>query len=130
VQSASGVIGYPNTPPANNASRSMNNLWHYIGTFPFKKGANYSVEMSNEGSDAEKVIIADAIRVGDGMGTVKGGNGQASGRPRWEEASVAYTDWMGVPSWLRSGDVTRRPLYSIYRGVDAYVAIHSDAGGG
>lgn len=130
VESASNAGSYPNNPPGSGASRSMNDLWHYVGTFPFKKGVNYSVELSNEGADADKVIIADAIRIGDGMGSVKGGNGSASGRPRWEEASVPYIDWLGAPSWLRTGDVARRPLYSIYRGVDAYVAIHSDAGGG
>lgn len=121
---------YPNIPPGSEAPMRANDLWHYLGTFPFEKGVTYSVELTNEGSDAEKVVIADAIRVGAGDGFVKGGDGQPSGRPRWEEASVPYIEWVGAPDWLKVGDVSGRPLYSIYRGVDAYFALHTNAGGG
>ncbi|MFP4598020.1 MAG: hypothetical protein ACLFVJ_07200, partial [Persicimonas sp.] len=121
---------YPNIPPGADADGGANNLWRYLGTFPFRAGVTYSVELGNEGSDSEKVVIADAIRVGAGDGFVAGGDGQPSGRPRWEEASVPYLEWVGAPDWLKVGDVSGRPLYSIYRGVDAYVSLHTNAGGG
>jgi uncharacterized protein (TIGR03382 family) len=121
---------YPNIPPGTDASRLANDVWHYVGTFPFEANTTYSVRLTNQGSDSNKVVIADAIRVGAGQGHVHGGNGQPSGRPRWEEASVPYIDWVGAPDWLKVGDVSGRPLYAIYRGVDAYFALHTNAGGG
>ncbi|AWV91233.1 N-acetylmuramoyl-L-alanine amidase [Bradymonas sediminis] len=121
---------YPNNPPGSNATRAANDLWHYIGTFPFKKGVSYSVKLKNSGSSTDKVVIADALRVGAGEGFVKGGNGQPSGRPRWEEASTPYLEWLGVPDWMKVGDVSGRPLYAVYQGVDAYLALHTNAGGG
>ncbi len=121
---------YPNIPPGSEADVSSNDLWHYLGTYPFEKGVDYTIELSNDGSDDQKVVIADAVRVGAGEGFIKGGNGQPSGRPRWEEASVPYIKWVGAPDWIRVNDVSERPLYSIYRGVDAYFALHTNAGGG
>ena len=121
---------YPNNPPGTDATRAANDLWHYIGTFPFKKGDSYSVALSNEGANGEKVVIADALRVGAGDGFITGPTGAISGRPRWEEASVPYIDWLGAPGWLQVGDVSGRPLYAIYQGVDAYLALHTNAGGG
>lgn len=124
------TANYPNNPPGADAGRTVNDLWHYVGTFPFKEGVSYSVKLSNSGSSNERVVVADALRVGAGEGFVEGANGQPSGRPRWEEASVPYIDWLGTPSWMQVGDVSGRPLYSIYRGVDAYLALHTNAGGG
>lgn len=121
---------YPNNPPGSEATRAANDLWHYIGTFPFKKGEAYSVSLSNDGANAEKVVIADALRVGAGQGFITGPTGEVSGRPRWEEASVPYIEWLGAPQWLQIGDVSGRPLYAIYQGVDAYLALHTNAGGG
>ncbi|QDG50268.1 hypothetical protein FIV42_05840 [Persicimonas caeni] len=121
---------YPNIPPGADAARTLNDVWHYVGTFPFEANKTYAISLSNKGGDAEKVVIADAMRIGAGQGFVHGGNGAPSGRPRWEEASVPYIEWVGAPDWLKVGDVSGRPLYAIYRGVDAYFALHTNAGGG
>ena len=121
---------YPNIPPGTDAARTYNDVWHYVGTFPFEAGTTYSIRLSSKGGDTEKVVIADAMRIGAGQGFVRGGNGTSSGRPRWEEASVPYIEWVGAPDWLKVGDVSGRPRYAIYRGVDAYFALHTNAGGG
>ncbi|MFU8803887.1 MAG: hypothetical protein ACNA8W_08780 [Bradymonadaceae bacterium] len=117
---------YPNTPPPTTATHRQNELWHYLGTYPFRKHDTYEVSLSNLGEDAEKVVIADAIRVGAGYGDTTGTNGQPSGRLRWEESANTFLEWLGVPAWMKVGDVAIRPLYAIYRGVDAYVSVHTN----
>ena len=68
----------------------VGNGWVYLGTYHFAAGSSAtegSVEISNQGT-AGKVVIADAIRFGNGMGdsTVSGGP-SISGYPREDENS-------------------------------------------
>lgn len=67
----------------------VGNGWIYLGEYYFNAGsnaANGSVVISNlRGSATGSVIIADAIRFGNGMGSVNRGGG-VSGYPREEES--------------------------------------------
>ena len=76
--------------------------WIYLGTFPFEKGINPdsgSVTLSNEAESPNRVITADALRFGGGMGIVSR-NGKTSGRPRYMEGSRYYLQTMGMPDTL------------------------------
>ena len=117
---------YPNTPPPSDATVAAADLWHYLGTFPFRAGETSAVVLSNQSTETEVVVIADAVHVGGGLGTVEGTTGATSGRPRWEESASTFLEWLGVPGWLKVGDVSTRPLYSIYRGVDFYFSVHTN----
>ena len=68
----------------------VGNGWIYLGQYYFNAGSNAnvgSVVISNlRGSPAGSVIIADAIRFGNGMGSIDRGGG-VSGYPREDECS-------------------------------------------
>jgi hypothetical protein len=71
--------------------------WVYLGTYHFDGGSSPtagSVQISNEGA-AGKVVIADSIRFGNGMGDMRDGpsglgTGAISGYPREDEASLMW----------------------------------------
>lgn len=83
--------------------------WVYLGTFEFDKGSSGYVSLDNgtpKGSRnaAGKIITADAVRFGGGMGCIARGaepsdtTGQApsvSGRPRYLEGARYWLQWAG-----------------------------------
>ncbi|MGE0713414.1 MAG: N-acetylmuramoyl-L-alanine amidase [Planctomycetota bacterium] len=102
--------------------------WTFLGLFHFERGTSGKVVLTNEGGDASKVVIADAVRFGGGVG--------ASGAPRWRESAKAFLATKGFAS--ASGDVTIRPIYGTWlAGGDTtqwrrdfvYVALHTNASG-
>ncbi len=61
--------------------------WIWLGNYYFAAGAGGYVEISNQATTTS-TVVADAIRFGNGMGTVVGtGPGTISGYPRDEECS-------------------------------------------
>jgi hypothetical protein len=71
--------------------RRVGKGWVYLGEYHFERGREGYVEVTNKVDDAADadgahVVIADAIRFGNGMGDVNRGGG-ISGHPREEEAS-------------------------------------------
>lgn len=101
--------------------------WIYLGTFRFEKGLNPEngrVELSNRSEESGKQVSVDAVRFGGGMGNVVRGKLQemerlqklrsekgfaidssewlpfASKRPRYQEASRYYLQYIGMPDSL------------------------------
>lgn len=125
--------------------------WRYIGTYPFAAGQTARVLLTNQSSASDCRVVADAIRIGGGMGSEPGDTPVgyvSSGRPRWEEASRYWAKYQGAPpsvydpvqepcsSYGESDgcdDVTARPRYAEWEtssnpGEDAvYVSWHSNA---
>jgi hypothetical protein len=87
----------------------VGNGWIYLGEYHFNAGANAavgSVVVSNlRGTAPGSVVIADAIRFGNGMGTVDRGGG-VSGYPR-EDESMRY--------WLQA-NLAQGQATSLYEG--------------
>ena len=82
--------------------RMKSGTWVYLGTFSFDEGVNPDmarVDLSNLSSDPGKVISADAVRFGGGMGSISRG-GQTSGRPRFTEGARYYMQFAGMPDTL------------------------------
>lgn len=76
--------------------------WIYLGTFNFPEGQNAElarVELSNQSTAAGRIVTADAVRFGGGMGNVAR-EGQTSGRPRFTEAARYYLQYDGMPDTL------------------------------
>src|SRR5690606_14370051 len=75
----------------------VGNGWDYLGTYHFDGGSSSeagSGQVSNEGA-AGKVVIADAVRFGNGMGDLREGSGgigtgTVSGYPREDESSYYW----------------------------------------
>lgn len=123
--------------------------WVYLGTYHFTAGTSSSVQISNESSAGGSVVIADAIRFGNGMGDVKDGpagigaaSGTISGYPREDENSIMWL-WRAVgtgvsPSTiLGTSNVSAPSRMAEYMNADrnpfgtsVYIGFHSNAGGG
>jgi N-acetylmuramoyl-L-alanine amidase len=115
-----------NTAPVDWIPEAHAN-WHYLGTFPFAPDRMHRVTVRATGTSG-KVAIADAIRVGSWESGVAI-SGTATGGKRWEDGAWAYLTGMNAPTWVRTEDVTARPLYAAWVGADAYFALHTNAGG-
>lgn len=114
-----------------------NMTWNHLGDFWFDGGSNAVVVLDNKSPVPFRVVIADAVRVGAGMGSIARG-GSVSRQPRWKECSRYWAQYAGAPSSVwnsttgedNSDDVTCRPRFAEWRGADAYISLHTNAGGG
>ncbi|MFZ5519383.1 MAG: fibronectin type III domain-containing protein [Candidatus Zhuqueibacterota bacterium] len=78
------------------------NTWLYLGQFKFEKGfnpANGKVTIENRSAHPGKIISADAVRFGGGMGNIVRG-GCVSGYPRFAEGARYYLQYAGMPDSL------------------------------
>lgn len=90
--------------------RMVGKGWVYLGNYHFEAGTEGYVEISNRANEPgvqNPVVIADAIRFGNGMGDVVTGSG-ISGYSREDEGSVYWIQRMagqGASSiiWERNG---------------------------
>lgn len=109
-------------------------LWNHLGEFYFAQGGDNHVRLSNQSDEAGTTVSADAIRLGGGMGDVRGNyHTMTSGHPRWEEGARPWVQYQGANSSVYgSGDVSARSRFAdweYYSGEDAlYVSWHSNAG--
>ena len=71
--------------------------WVYLGTFPFQANQEAWVEISNLGSDTTRYVVADALWVGGGTGTVDFGGG-TSGQTFWEQSAQVQSREFSLPS--------------------------------
>ncbi|MDR1861366.1 MAG: xanthan lyase [Bacteroidales bacterium] len=129
--------------------------WVFLGYFMFDKGKNERcrIVLSNKSSENNRIITADAVKIGGGMGNVaRGATPEISGYPRYTEGARYWLQWAGIPDsvyrWTKDGrdytdDYQSRGLWVNYmaggssvnprqRGgnvpFDAVLAFHSDAG--
>ena len=78
--------------------RRVGKGWVWLGSFPFSKGEDGYVEIASRVedeslADGQHVVVADAVRFGNGLGDLNRGNG-ISGYPREEEASLYWIERM------------------------------------
>ncbi len=133
------------THPGGVIDRSIDqtvhgSTWVYLETLWLEEGPDsLKVELVGDGT-AGRWLSADAVRIGGGMGDVER-YGTLTGRPRWEEGAILYTQWNGAPTSSYNpyggsdgSDPSARSRYAAWRsppGEDAvYLSWHSNAGGG
>lgn len=78
----------------------VGNGWVYLGSYHMDAGTSSSVVISNEAGTTGKVVIADAIRFGNGMGDINRGGG-ISGHSREDESTLYWIEaqaGQGTPS--------------------------------
>jgi len=129
--------------------RMVGKGWVYLGTYHFNAGASGNVQISNQSTAGGSVVIADAIRFGNGMGDVKDGpngvghsSGTISGYPREDENSLMWL-WRAVgqgnsPAAVTGGGNVSAPSRMAEHmnananpfGTAVYIGFHSNAGGG
>ncbi len=110
------------------------NTWRFLGLYRFnagRDGACGSLEISNQGSDPTKYVIADAVRFGGGLGDYVDG-GSTSGWPRWEESGRYFGVFMGHTD-TPYGTVSAMPRYAKWESESwedsVYVSWHTNATG-
>ncbi len=88
------------------------NTWIYLGTFKFEKGKKklQGVVLSNQSKDENKIVSADAVRFGGGMGIVER-EGTTSRRPKFVEGSRYWLQYAGMPDTL---------IYNLNKNSDDY----------
>ncbi len=128
--------------------------WEYLGNFKFDKGfnpANDKVVLSNQSNNPGKIVSADAVRFGGGMGLIERG-GNTSNRPKYLEASRYYLQYAGLPdslydfnksnddynddkqdrskyvNYLNGGSVNDKNSNGLKIPIDLSLALHTDAG--
>jgi len=119
--------------------------WIFLGFFDFAKGLNEQgkIVLTNISKDKGKILTADAVKIGGGMGNIARGEPlEPSGRPRYVEGSRYWLQWAGLPdsvyNWTKgekdyTDDYQSRGLWVNYLihsnvPVDAVLAFHTDAG--
>ncbi len=100
------------TTPLTITQARDNSNWRFVGSYPFLGGQAASVRLSNQSSTPGLTVLADAIRIGGGVGDVSVQGAPSSGKPRWEEQAMQYARWVGVPNVDSLNDVIVRPIYS------------------
>jgi hypothetical protein len=131
-----GHAGGATIAPVNQ--KAHGSTWRYLGTYYFRAGTDGAITLSNASSGPGDVVIADAIRLGGGMGSIARGS-VTSGKPRWEEAARYFAEYQGAPPAVydplttgedNSDDVTARPRYSEWEqepGEDSvYISWHTN----
>lgn len=76
--------------------------WIYLGTFKFHKTAppdSAKIVLQNKSNYYGKLVTADAVRFGGGMGNIIRG-GRVSGYPRFAEGARYYLQYLGMPDTL------------------------------
>ena len=131
--------------------RMVGNGWVYLGTYHFNSGrsaAEGSVQISNHSTAGGAVVLADAIRFGNGMGDLRWSNsgigtGNISGYPREDEGSLPWV-WRGLGQGVTmpsdvvgTSNVTASTRMAEHMtpasnpfGSSLLVSFHSNAGGG
>lgn len=118
--------------------QTLDNLtWGHLGNFWFTPAQGARITLSNL-SAAPGVCVADTVRLGGGLGSLVRG-GTTSNQARWREAARYWTQFAGAPSTVwdsisggqdNDDDVTARPRFAEWRTADAFVSLHTNAGGG
>ncbi len=128
--------------------------WVYLGTFRFKKGKDPNmgmVELDNSSSEPGKLVSADAVRFGGGMGNIVRGREEqlkklydlrekegwnvdpaawitfTSQRPRYQEAARYFLQYAGFPDSLVYSLNRTKVDYS-NRGADAALYASRESG--
>jgi len=114
VRHASGETGF-------RVNQKMGGgTWIYLGTFDFTEGREWSVMLDNivpAGKASGKVVTADAVKIGGGMGKIARGPADTptdewttSGLPSYIEGALYWEQWAGVDTTVTrnwEGDYTQ-----------------------
>lgn len=105
----------------------------YLGEYYFKTSAPAVVTFNSQFA-ADKIAVADVLRIGGGLDTVPI-DGSPTNEELWKSSAFQYQKFLNRPGTVArlSGgyneDVTTRPHAANYEMVDAFVSVHNNATG-
>lgn len=124
--------------------------WMYLGEFFVDATDGLTVTLTG-GDKSSGKIVADAVKLGGGMGTIER-EGQCSGYRRWTEGARYWLQYAGAPvsvyspeesdtdygddircrpnwvNWISGGSVKNPRMPGLNIPVDLSLALHTDAG--
>ncbi|MBK8100693.1 MAG: N-acetylmuramoyl-L-alanine amidase [Planctomycetes bacterium] len=112
--------------------------WVWLGEYWFTVAGGARVTLDNRSAIAGRVVIADAVRIGAGRGSIVRGSG-TSNQLRWRESARYQAQFNGAPATVydsiaggedNDDDVTTRPRFAEWRTADLFFSLHTNAGGG
>jgi len=99
-----------------SVNQSMNGgTWLYLGHFYFDKGRNnkYKVTLTNLSADEGKMITADAVKFGGGMGNIaRSPTESGSALPFLSKDSLNFANVLSKPSLVYEPEVSHYPRYT------------------
>ncbi|WP_332455594.1 golvesin C-terminal-like domain-containing protein [Petrimonas sp.] len=125
--------------------------WIFLGNFDFEEGTSHRITLSNRSKRTGKVVTADAVKIGGGMGNIARFS-SPSGYPRYAEGARYWMQWAGVPdtiynrtegkndytddyasrgvwvNWLAGGSSVLPDAKGLNIPLDLAFAFHTDAG--
>ena len=114
-QHRAGTVYHPSCRRGNHNRRQSNNgggTWIYLGNFKFTahEQAHERIVLTNQSNKSGKIITADAIKIGGGMGNIARSplespypiEAETSGYPRFTEAARYWLQWAGIPDSIYS----------------------------
>jgi N-acetylmuramoyl-L-alanine amidase len=120
------------------ADQTKDNLsWVHLGNYWFRPAEGARITLTNATSNGS-VVIADTVRLGGGLGSIVRGGG-TSNQQRWRECARYWAQFAGAPATVYDSiaggqdaddDVTTRPYFAEWRTADAFLSLHTNAGGG
>ena len=106
--------------------------WRFLGFFRFDPSdppSRRAVVLEPTVEEPGLVLVADAVRIGGGMGSIADG-GSTSGRPRWEESGLYFAPFMGCDA-CATNTVTAMPRYAAWENEawedPVYLSWHTNA---
>jgi N-acetylmuramoyl-L-alanine amidase len=117
------------TPITLTQARDSSN-WRFIGNYPFYGSVSARIALNNQSATPGVAVLADAVRIGGGIGDTSVAGAPVSNKPRWEEQARQYAQWAGLPNVDNTNDVIVRPIYAEWEkeaGEDAvYISWHTN----
>lgn len=124
--------------------------WIFLGYFNFDKGNGHKITLSNKSSHAGRIVTADAIKIGGGMGNIArmphpegfegentkssdtqtakktvipkiGYSPEISGYPRYAEGARYWMQWAGVPDSVYNRTESKNDYTDDYAGRGVWV---------
>lgn len=126
--------------PSSFGISSTDGRWDFMGFYYFGAGTA-SVTLTNyaPAADSTQVVVADAIRLGGGVGSLTPltCSGSTIKKPWYQAAAEYWTKYNGAPAAVYNwgsdstddggNDWYCRPRHAIWRDCDAYLMVHSNA---
>ena len=119
-QHRAGTVYHPSCRRGNHDRRQSNDgggTWIYLGNFKFTAygKAHERIVLTNQSNKSGKIITADAIKIGGGMGNIARSplespypiEAETSGYPRFTEAARYWLQWAGIPDSIYSKSAFR-----------------------
>ena len=103
--------------------------WIFLDYFDFEPDAEHKITLSNKSKKAGRIVTADAVKIGGGMGNMARMTDssfieyspEVSGYPRYTEGARYWMQWAGVPDSIYNKNESKNDYVDDYASRGAWV---------